>query len=157
VNDWDAEDIANVIFGYGEERYSRRIAKSIVEYRGKKRIETSGELADIVRTSVPVFHRRLRIHPATKTFQALRIAVNDELGSLREGLAKGYEHLVSGGRMAVISFHSLEDRIVKDFFRARSRDGAVLLAKKPVTASPEEAAENPRAGSAKLRFIEKRP
>jgi len=156
VNGWKEEDIANVIFAYGEERFARRIAKAIVAYREKKSIETTLELAEIVKTAVPGFTRRSKINPATKTFQALRIAVNDELVALKEGLSKGYGRLNPGGRIAVISFHSLEDRIVKDFFRGKTADGgAVLINKKPITASPQELAENPRSRSAKLRIIEK--
>jgi 16S rRNA (cytosine1402-N4)-methyltransferase len=161
VNGWKEEDIANVIFAYGEERYARRIARAIVAYRAKKKIETTMELAEIVKSAVPRFGRSFggkpaKIHPATKTFQALRIAVNDELGALREGLAKGYEKLAPGGKMAVISFHSLEDRIVKNYFKARADDSmAKILTKKPITASPQELAENPRSRSAKLRIIEK--
>jgi len=166
VNGWKEEDIANVIFGYGEDRYARRIARAIVAYREKKSIETSGELAEIVKSAIPRFGRSFngrpaKIHPATKTFQALRIAVNDELGALKEGLAKGYERLAPGGKMAVISFHSLEDRIVKQFFiekakKERSKEGKMadqIITKKPITASPQEIAENPRSRSAKLRII----
>jgi 16S rRNA (cytosine1402-N4)-methyltransferase len=168
VNKWDEEVIANIIFGYAEERFARRIARTIVSYRQKKVVETSGELAEIVKMAVPVFYRRGKIHPATKTFQALRIAVNDELGALKEGLKKGYENLSNGGRMAVISFHSLEDRIVKDFYKEKagagakaSEDregggGAIVITKKPIVASPQEIAENPRSRSAKLRVIEKK-
>jgi len=155
VNGWAEEDIANVIFGYGEDRYARRIARHIVAYRSKKQIETSGELAEIVKGAVPRFGYS-KTHPATKTFQALRIAVNDELGALKEGLAKGYERLSIGGRMAIISFHSLEDRIVKDFYKQKGLEGAVILTKKPLTPGPQELAENPRSRSAKLRIIEKR-
>ena len=156
VNGWKEEDIANVIFAYGEERFARRIAGAIVAYREKAPIETSGELAQIIRLSVPGFYRRGKLHPATKTFQALRIAVNDELAALREGLAKGFERLTPGGRMAVISFHSLEDRIVKDFFRAKAdADEATLIHRKPITPSAQEAAENPRSRSAKLRVLQK--
>jgi 16S rRNA (cytosine1402-N4)-methyltransferase len=157
VNSWKEEDIANVIFGYGEDRYARRIAKAIVAYREKKSIETSGELAEIVKAAVPRFGRSFngrpaKIHPATKTFQALRIAVNDELVALKEGLAKGYERLAPGGKMAVISFHSLEDRIVKQYFK---QCAGKIITKRPITASPQEIAENPRSRSAKLRIIEK--
>lgn len=156
VNEWKEEDIANVIFGYGEERFARRIASAIARYREKKRIETSGELAEIVRLGVPAFYRRGKINPATKTFQALRIAVNDELNALKEGLAKGYERLVKGGKMAVISFHSLEDKIVKDFYKEKAKtDGATILTKKPIRPSAEEIEKNPRSRSAKLRVIEK--
>lgn len=158
INNWAEEDIANVIFGYGEERFARRIARTILNYRSKKRIETSGELAEIIKSTVPGFYRRTKIHPATKTFQALRIAVNDELNALKEGLTKGYERLDHGGRMAVISFHSLEDRIIKDFYKKQALleiDGAKIITKKPIIASDQERAENPRSRSAKLRVIEK--
>ena len=156
VNGWKEEDIANVIFAYGEERFARRIARAIIAYREKKLIETSGELAEIVKTAIPGFARHSKIHPATKTFQALRIAVNDELAALKEGLSKGFDRLSSGGRMAVIAFHSLEDRIVKDFFKGKAVEGiATVLTKRPITASPQEIAENPRSRSAKLRILQK--
>jgi len=155
INNWDEEVIADIIFGYGEERFARRITRAIINYRQKKQIETSGELAELVKMSVPVFYKKGKIDPATKTFQALRIAVNDELGALREGLKNGYDSLNNGGRMAVISFHSLEDRIVKDFYKEKIKDGAKVITKKPITASDQEIAENPRSRSAKLRVIEK--
>ncbi len=155
VNEWSEETIADVIFGYGEERFARRISRAIISYRAKKKIETSGELSEIVKSSVPAFYRRGKIHPATKTFQALRIAVNDELGALKEGLAKGYEFLNYGGRMAIISFHSLEDRIVKNFYKEKAKDGALIVTKKPIRPSNEEVAINPRSRSAKLRILEK--
>jgi 16S rRNA (cytosine1402-N4)-methyltransferase len=156
VNNWDESVIADIIYGYAEERFGRKIARAIVNYRTKKQIETSGELAEIVKMCVPGFYKRGKIHPATRTFQALRIAVNDELNSLREGLTKGYESLNKGGRMAIISFHSLEDRIVKDFNKKMAiEDKAKIITKKPITASPQEIAENPRSRSAKLRVLEK--
>ncbi len=158
VNDWEENVIADVIFGYGEERFARRIARTIVTYRTKKTIETSGELAEIVRSAMPFFQRQTggrKIHPATKTFQALRIAVNDELNALRQGLGKSYEKLNPGGRLAVISFHSLEDRIVKDFYKKQAEVGALILTKKPIGPSAQETAENPRSRSAKLRIISK--
>ncbi len=155
VNRWTEEDIANVIFGYGEERFARRIARAIVNYRVKKQIETTFELVEIVKMSVPGFYKRGKTNPATKTFQALRIAVNDELNALKEGLVKGYAALNGGGRMAIISFHSLEDRIVKDFYKEKARTGASIITKKPIIASDQERAENPRSRSAKLRIIEK--
>lgn len=154
VNEWAEESIADIIYGYGEEHAARRIAHAIVEARTRKPIETSAELADIVKQGVPGILRTGRIHPATKTFQALRIAVNDELGALREGLAKGFALLAPKGRMAVISFHSLEDRIVKEFFKERAKeDIATPATKKPITPSEEELEANPRARSAKLRII----
>lgn len=154
VNGWEEETLANIIYGYGEERFARRIARSIVAYRLKKKIETSHELGEVVKMAVPPPTRRGKIHPATRTFQALRIAVNDELGALKDGLKKGFERLAPKGRMTVISFHSIEDRIVKEFFKARHDDETgVVATKKPVTASDEEVQTNPRARSAKLRTI----
>lgn len=157
VNNWSLEDIANVIFGYGEERYARRIARAIIERRESAPIETTFALAQLIERVVPKFgFGKRKIHPATKTFQALRIAVNDELGALKEGLAKGYESLKIGGRMAVISFHSLEDRIVKEFMKEKKVAGAVnLISKKPIVATQEEEVQNPRSRSAKLRVMEK--
>lgn len=153
VNEWAEESIADIIYGYGEERYARRIAKGIVESRKVSPIETSGQLAEVVRQSVPK-GRFSKINPATKTFQALRIAVNDELGALREGLAKGFASLAPHGRMAVISFHSLEDRIVKEFFRQKAVEGAATLTtKKPIIPSDEEIKQNPKSRSSKLRII----
>ena len=156
VNEWQEEDIANVIYAYGEEGFSRRIAKAIVAAREKKSIETSAELAEIVKMSVPAFYRRGKTHPATKTFQALRIAVNDELKALEEGLSRSIEHLNPGGRLAVISFHSLEDRIVKNFFKELDKKKGKILTKKPIKPSAQEIAENPRSRSAKLRVFEKK-
>lgn len=156
VNEWQEEDIANVIFAYGEERYSRRIARQIVKLREESVITTSLQLAEVVKSAVPKMHSNKRIHPATKTFQALRIAVNDEFDALRELLLQGFEHLRPHGRMAIISFHSLEDRIVKESFRTLTRDQeAVLVHKKPIGPSEEELQVNKRARSAKLRTLEK--
>jgi len=153
VNTWDEENIADIIFGYGEEKFSRRIAKGIVEARP---ISNTLELADIVKNSVPFWYRRRKIHPATKTFQALRIAVNDEIESLRDGLEIGMKVLAPNGRMAVISFHSIEDRIVKNFFKQMSKDGlGEILSKKPIVPSDEELKNNARARSAKLRIFKK--
>lgn len=155
VNSWVEESIADIIYGYGEERYSRRIAKAIVEARKNQPIKTAGQLADIVANAVPKFGFS-KIHPATRTFQAIRIAVNDELGAIKEALPKAFERLKPGGRMSVISFHSLEDRIVKRFFKEKSdSDEGKLITKKPITPSAQEVAENPRSRSAKLRIIEK--
>ena len=156
VNVWGEENLADVIYGYGEERYARRIAKAIVEARGEKPIETSKELAEVVKASVPIFYRFGRIPPATRTFQAIRIAVNDELQALRGGLEKGFEILKEGGKMAVISFHSLEDRIVKNFFKQQvAMNRGKLLNKKPIVPSEEEIGNNPRSRSAKLRILQK--
>ena len=156
VNEWAEESIADIIYGYGEERAARAIAAAIVTAREKQEIKTAKALADIVTSAVPAFRRRGRIHPATQTFQALRIAVNDELGVLKTLLEDGFAVLAPQGRMAIITFHSLEDRIVKHTFKQLTHDQkAVTVTKKPVTASREECTGNPRARSAKLRVIEK--
>jgi 16S rRNA (cytosine1402-N4)-methyltransferase len=139
------EDLANAIFQYGDERASRRIARALK----MKLPATTGELAAIVAGTVHVSGKRERVHPATRTFQALRIAVNDELGALRETLDAAADVVAPGGRIAVISFHSLEDRIVKQFFRDDERLARVT--RKPIVPSDAEVLENPRARSAKLR------
>ncbi|MEK7646933.1 MAG: 16S rRNA (cytosine(1402)-N(4))-methyltransferase RsmH [Patescibacteria group bacterium] len=156
VNDWPEDRLKEIIRVYGEERFAGRIARRIVEARRKKRIRRTTELAEIIQQAVPKNYERGRIHPATRTFQALRITVNDELNALKEGLAEGWKLLAPDGRMAVISFHSLEDRIVKNFFRDKKQEGgAELLAKKPIVAMREEISRNPRSRSAKLRAVAK--
>ncbi|MEK7105925.1 MAG: 16S rRNA (cytosine(1402)-N(4))-methyltransferase RsmH, partial [Patescibacteria group bacterium] len=156
VNNWEEKNLADVIYGYGEEKFSRRIARAIVEARGKAKIETTFDLVSIIESAVPNAYKRGKIHCATKTFQALRIAVNDELGALRDGLKHGFDGLKVGGRMAVISFHSLEDRIVKRFFKEHEKEGKVILInKKPIIPTKEEIINNKRARSAKLRILEK--
>lgn len=156
VNSWTEKEIADCIFLYGGERYSRRIAKAIVLARKKARIRTTADLTAIIEHSVPGPYRRGRIHCATRTFQGLRIAVNDELDGLSRSLEQSFELLKSGGRLAVITFHSLEDRIVKHFFKKLSiTKAATLLTKKPLLPSEEEEKENPASRSAKLRGIEK--
>ncbi len=151
VNRWPERKIAEILREYGEERYAKRIARAIVRSRP---IETTTQLARIVaRCYPPGYHR---IHPATRTFQALRIAVNDELDALREGLTAAIRCLRPGGVVVVISFHSLEDRIVKHTFRQRwIADEVEILTKKPITPRPEEVKENPKARSAKLRAARK--
>lgn len=154
VNNWAEENIATIIYGYGEERFSRKIAKGIVEARHHQKIETTFDLVKIIEQAVPGAYRRGRIHCATKTFQALRIAVNDELVALSEALKKGFDVLKVDGRIAVISFHSLEDRIVKRFYKNKEKEGeAKLINKKIITASALEIKNNPRARSAKLRIL----
>ena len=155
VNTWAEESLADVIYGFGEERFARRIAQHIVEARAKKRIETSSQLAEIIKAAVPAAYRFGRIHPATKTFQALRIAVNDELGAIDQGIRSAWRMLRANGRIAVITFHSIEDRAVKHLFRALSLENGQLLTKKPQRPSAEEISENPRARSAKLRVLQK--
>jgi len=152
----DEEEIADAIFHFGEERFSRRVARAIVNARGESPIDTTGRLASIVRRAVP--HRgRQRIDPATRTFQAIRIWVNRELDGLDEFFARAAERLLAGARLAVITFHSLEDRIVKHAFRALAApDGALrVVTKRPLTPDDAEVARNPRARSAKLRAIER--
>ncbi len=156
VNEWDEQNLADIIYGYGEERFAKRIAKQICKARKEKPIETTYDLVEIIKLAVPNRYQHGKTHFATKTFQALRITVNDEMEALREGLKKGFERLDANGRMAVVSFHSLEDRIVKKFFRGKKDDGAAeLITKKPITPGREEIQNNPRARSAKLRGIEK--
>lgn len=156
VNNWAEESLADVIYGYGEEKFARRIAKKIVEARSLAPIKTSKQLAEIVVSAVPMFYRFGRLHPATKTFQAIRIAVNNELQALQEGLLKSFDMLPSSGRIAVISFHSLEDRIVKNFFRdIVEQEKGENIYKKPMTPSEQEIEKNPRSRSAKLRIIKK--
>ncbi len=156
INDWEAEDIANVLYGYGEEQFSRRIAAAIVEARKERSVDSSKQLADIIYDAVPHFYRKKKIHPATKSFQALRIAVNDEFSALEELIQNGFELLAPQGRLSIITFHSLEDRIVKHTFKNLERDQkAVLVNKKPIAPESEELKDNPRARSAKLRTIEK--
>jgi 16S rRNA (cytosine1402-N4)-methyltransferase len=152
VNQADEEDLANLIYEYGEERRSRRIARAIVRARP---ISTTAELARIVSACAPPIKGE-KIHPATRTFQALRIRVNDELGEIQSLLRSAESLLKPGGRVVMISFHSLEDRLVKDSFKEAQRDGRLeVLMKKPVVASEEESLRNPRSRSAKLRAAEK--
>lgn len=157
VNNWDEKNIVDILYGYGEERFSRRIARKIVEARKEKQIRTTFDLVDILKEAVPTWYQKGRkTHFATKTFQALRIAINDEIGALKEGLEKGFEALDDEGRLVVVSFHSLEDRIVKNFMREKKKAGeGIVLTKKPIIPSREEIKENPRARSAKLRIIKK--
>ena len=155
LNQWSEKAIADVLFGYGEERYARPIARAIVARRKIKPVQTTIELVEIIRDAVPPAYRRGRLHPATRSFQALRIAVNDELKVIERGLQAAWEHLACNGRIAVISFHSIEDRLVKQTFRRLAGEGGRLLYKKPRTPSRAESVANPSARSAKLRAIEK--
>ncbi|MHB0978038.1 MAG: 16S rRNA (cytosine(1402)-N(4))-methyltransferase RsmH [Minisyncoccota bacterium] len=156
LNTWDEGALELILRGFGEEKFSRRIAREIVARREVKPFETTFELVEAIKSATPSAYHRGRIHPATKTFQALRIAVNEELTALGEGLEKGFELLNSKGRLVIISFHSLEDRIVKNFFRDMTKVGrGKALNKKPIQATDEEMGENPRSRSAKLRVIEK--
>ncbi|MEZ4195610.1 MAG: 16S rRNA (cytosine(1402)-N(4))-methyltransferase RsmH [Candidatus Paceibacterota bacterium] len=156
VNSWAEEDIANVIYGYGEERYSRRIAKAIVTARKADKIKTAKALAEVISSAVPASYRNGKTNPATKTFQALRIAVNDELKVVENFIAEAVQVLSPNGILAIITFHSLEDRVVKLAFRELAKtDDYTLLTKKPIVPSREEILSNGRARSAKLRVIQK--
>ena len=156
VNEWQEDTLETIITGFGEERFSRKIAHAIVFARKTEPIKSTHQLVKIIESAVPAKYKRGKIHCATRTFQAIRIAVNQELQALDEGIRKGFERLAPGGRIAVISFHSLEDRIVKNYFRDNAKNGrALLITKKPITAGQVEVAQNRRSRSAKLRIIEK--
>ena len=158
VNRLGETELANLIYQYGQERFSRRIAKVICRNRRTERIKTTQQLVDAIGQALRVnpTSRRSKIHPATRTFQALRIAVNDELGALERLLQKAPDVLSEGGRIGIISFHSLEDGMVKRNFRAHRTDGIYeVLTKKPVTAEREEQLTNPRSRSAKLRVAKR--
>ena len=156
VNEWDEENIADIIYGYGEETFSRVIAKKIIELRKEEPIETTYDLVAVIEKAVPNWYKHKKIHFATKTFQALRIAVNDEIGALKEVLPKTIDALGDTGRVAVISFHSIEDRAVKQFFKSqKDADVGTIITKKPITPKRAEVIKNPRARSAKLRIFEK--
>ena len=171
LNTWSEAELVRILFEYGEERFSRRIVRAIISRREDAPLERTGELAELVRDVVPGGRRPSRIHPATRVFQALRIAVNDELGQVERGLAAGIELLKPGGRLVVISFHSLEDRIVKRFFRDKAK-GCIcpprmpvcqcnntpdvkVLTRKGVKATEVEIESNARSRSAVLRAVER--
>lgn len=171
VNEWSAEQLAEILWKYGEEKWSKRIAEFIVNARGQKEIATTGELVEVIKRAIPAAARREGPHPAKRTFQALRIAVNDELGVLERALDQVIACLAPGGRVGVITFHSLEDRIVKDkmnVWRGRctcppqfpicqcgAKPLAKVITRKPILPTSEEIEENPRSRSAKLRIAEK--
>ncbi len=171
INTYSEAELANIIFKYGEERYGRKISRAIVQERDKKNIDTTLELAEIIKNAVPAKYRREK-HPARKTFQAVRIAVNDELGAIERVLPQALEVLKSGGKVGIITFHSLEDRIVKRFFNEKSRNCVCppqlpvctcggqraeikLIKRKPVMPNEDECLINRRARSAKLRIAQK--
>jgi 16S rRNA (cytosine1402-N4)-methyltransferase len=171
VNEYSENELGRVIKEYGEERFWKKITRKIVEYRINKKIETTRELAEIIEKSVPGKFRHLKIHPATRVFQALRIETNQELENLEKFIPAAIKALEKEGRLAIISFHSLEDRIVKKIFRENARGRILtdeitgrpsvetaptikLITKKPIIAGQEEISDNPRARSAKLRVCE---
>lgn len=171
VNSWEETELRRILFEYGEERYAHRIASAIALSRQKKPIETTTELVNIIRGAMPAAALREKQHPAKRTFQAIRIAVNDELGALSDVLGTAIDRLKPGGRLAVISFHSLEDRMVKNAIRVREngcscppdfpicvcgfKKTVKTITKKPIIPSEEEVNNNPRARSAKLRIAER--
>jgi len=155
VNQRQEKELADIFYRYGEERFSRKIAKEIVAGRKQKRILTTFDLVEAIRRAVPRGYERGRINPATRVFQALRIYVNDELGELEKVLNRLQEIIVPGGRVTIISFHSLEDRIAKNGFREAERDGILkIITKKPIVPAEEEILRNSRSRSAKLRAAE---
>ena len=172
INGYSEKDLFRIIKDYGEEHWASRIAQFICEARKEEEIKTTGRLVEIIKAAIPAAARRDGPHPAKRTFQAIRIEVNDELGSLERAVNDFIDVLVPGGRLAIITFHSLEDRIVKDIFKARlnpctcppefpicacgKKSDVRKITGKPVIPSEEELENNPRARSAKLRIIEKR-
>ena len=171
VNDWPYEDLVHILYRYGEEKFAKRIARAIEERRAQQPIETTTELAEIVKTAIPAATRRTGGHPAKRSFQAIRIAVNDELGAVEDSLEQALTLLKPEGRISVITFHSLEDRLVKQLFKEVSQGPEVprglpilpgqmqspfgLVNRKPFVASPEELEANNRSRSAKLRILRK--
>lgn len=172
VNTWDYHRIVQILFTYGEEKFAKQIARKIEAYRSEKAIETTFELVDVIKSALPSKVLNSKGHPAKKSFQAIRIAVNDELGELKQVLEIALSLLAVHGRLCVISFHSLEDRIVKDAFNKVSKAPVIdkripikakdiemppyqLISRKPIAASEEELVENNRSHSAKLRIIER--
>ena len=171
VNDWPYEDLVHILYRYGEEKFAKRIARAIEERRAERPIETTTELAEIVKMAIPAATRRTGGHPAKRSFQAIRIAVNDELGAVEDSLEQALTLLKPEGRISVITFHSLEDRLVKQLFKEVSQGPEVprglpvlpgqmqapfaLVNRKPIVASPEELEANNRSRSAKLRIIRK--
>ncbi|ARW19483.1 16S rRNA (cytosine(1402)-N(4))-methyltransferase RsmH [Pediococcus pentosaceus] len=171
VNEWSYNDLVRIFFRYGEEKYSKQVARKIESTREEKPIETTGELADLIKGAIPAAARRTGGHPAKKIFQAIRIAVNDELGALEESLEQALQILNPAGRISVITFQSLEDRLVKRMFKEQTEIGDLpaglpiipddmkpkykLINRKPIIPSEDELEENRRSHSAKLRIIEK--
>jgi S-adenosyl-methyltransferase mraW len=171
VNDWPYEDLVHILYRYGEEKFAKRIARAIEERRAQRPIETTTELAEIVKMAIPAATRRTGGHPAKRSFQAIRIAVNDELGAVEDSLEQALNLLKPEGRISVITFHSLEDRLVKQLFKEVSQGPEVprglpvlpgqmqapfaLVNRKPIVASPEELEANNRSRSAKLRILRK--
>jgi len=156
VNFWPEKEIIRLLKNYGQEKFSFRIAKNIIASRQKSKIKTTQQLVQIILKSIPSKFKKSHLHPATRTFQALRIAVNDELINLEEAIPKALSAMIKGSRIAIISYHSLEDRIAKQTFRQFQKEGVCqILTPKPICPTPEEIMVNPRARSAKLRVAQK--
>ena len=171
VNEWSYEKLVKIFYQYGEEKFSKQIARKIEKAREKKTIETTGELVELIKEAIPAPARRKGGHPAKRTFQAIRIAVNDELGSIEESIEQAIDLLNVGGRISVITFHSLEERIIQTIFKARSRGPELppglpvlpsyyqpelkIITRKPILPSEEERSRNNRSRSSKLRIAEK--
>lgn len=156
LNLWEEETLADIIFAYSDEKFARRIARGIVGIRKVRAFETTFDLVRAIELSVPEGYIKAKTHFATKTFQAIRIAVNDEMGALREAMEKSFDRLTPNGRMVIITFHSLEDRVVKLYFKELGQKKvANIITKKPIDPSRSEIKQNPRARSAKIRAIEK--
>ncbi|MFA5087061.1 MAG: 16S rRNA (cytosine(1402)-N(4))-methyltransferase RsmH [Candidatus Paceibacterota bacterium] len=154
INKYPQDKLEKIISEYGEEKFAKKIAKKIAEARKIKPIETTFDLVEIIKQATPAHYHHQKLHFATRTFQAIRIETNQELENIKAALPQALQILDSNGRLAIISFHSLEDRIVKNFFKEQEQSGKIKLAtKKPITASREESENNPRARSAKLRAI----
>jgi len=154
INNWPEKDLIKILREYGQEKFANRIAKEIIKARGVKPIKKTFHLVEIIKRATPFWYHRQKIHFATKTFQALRIVVNKELENLQKALPQALEILERKGRLVIISFHSLEDKIVKNFFRENSKKGLLkILTKKPINPSKIEVKINPRSRSAKLRAI----
>ena len=156
INNWDEGAIETLLREYGGERFARRIARGILRARNQKKIATTAELVAVIKRNVPYQYLKAKINPATRTFQALRMAVNKELENLEKALPPAAELLKPAGKLVIISFHSLEDRVVKNFFKQKGKEGNFkILTPKPIIASVEELKTNPRARSAKLRAIQR--
>ena len=155
LNEWDEESIADIIFYYGDERAAKKIASAVIKKRKTKPFEKVKDLVDLLEDEIGYFYKHKKIHPSTKTFQALRITVNDEMGNLKTALKDVIKNIKTRGRFSVVTFHSLEDRITKKIFKEFEEEGLIKrVNKKVIKPSEEELKENPRARSAKLRIVE---
>lgn len=156
INTWPEEEIKKILRKYSQERFAKKIAQAIIKERKREKINTTSHLVKVIKEAVPPWYKYRKRHCATKTFQALRIVINNELQNIKKALPQAREVLKTGGRIVAISFHSLEDKIVKDYFKSRAKKGLLkILTKKPITPGKQELARNPRSRSAKLRAATK--